>query len=65
MSLPAHVEDDRAAHELVGHDQEGRGRVGRQLRGPGQLLLHNLTEELIRRNGSTGRETKQQLEKPF
>ena len=42
MPLPAHVEDDGAAQELVGHDQEGRRRVMRTLGGGGQVILLDL-----------------------
>ena len=42
MPLPAHVEDDGAAQELVGHDQEGGRRVMRTLGGGGQVILLDL-----------------------
>ena len=42
VSLPSHVEDDGAAHQLVGHDQERRGRVERTFGGRGQVIVINL-----------------------
>ena len=39
MPLPAHIEDDGAAQELVGHDEEGGGRVVGTLRCVGQVIL--------------------------
>ena len=43
VPLSAHVEDDGAAQELVGHDQEGGGRVMGSLRDVGQvILLHSV-----------------------
>ena len=42
MPLPSHIEDDGAAHQLVGHDQEGGGRVEGTLGGRGQVLVINL-----------------------
>ena len=39
VPLPPHVEDDRPAQQLVGHDQEGGGRVERSLGGRAQLIL--------------------------
>ena len=42
VSLPSHVEDDGAAQQLVGHDQEGGGRLEGTLGGGGQVLLLDL-----------------------
>ena len=39
VPLPPHVEDDRPAQQLVGHDQEGGGRVEWSLGGWAQLIL--------------------------
>ena len=47
VPLPAHVEDDRAAQQLVGHDQEGGGRVERALGGWAQLILLHLTRSSL------------------
>ena len=45
VPLSAHVEDDGAAQELVGHDQEGGGRLEGTLGGGGQVVLLRLTIE--------------------
>ena len=47
VPLPPHVEDDRAAQQLVGHDQEGGGRVERSLGGRAQLILLHLTRSSL------------------
>ena len=39
VPLPPHVEDDGAAQQLVGHDQERGGRVEWSLRGRAQVIL--------------------------
>ena len=39
VPLPAHIEDDGAPQQLVGHDQERGGRVERSLGGRAQLIL--------------------------
>ena len=39
VSLPSHIEDDGAPHQLVGHDQERGGRVEGTLRGRGQVVV--------------------------
>ena len=45
VSLPSHVKDDGAAQQLVGHDQEGGGRLEGTLGGGGQVVLLRLTIE--------------------
>ena len=42
VSLPSHIEDDGAPHQLVGHDQERGGRVEGTLRGQGQVIIFDL-----------------------
>ena len=42
VPLPAHIEDDRPAQQLVGHDQERGGRVERTLGGRAQILVIQL-----------------------
>ena len=42
VSLPSHVKDDGAAQQLVGHDQEGGGRLEGTLGGGGQVLIFHL-----------------------
>ena len=44
VSLPSHVENDGAAQQLVGHDQERGGRVEWSLRGRGQVIIIYLLE---------------------
>ena len=45
VSLPSHVKDDGAAQQLVGHNQEGGGRLEGTLGGGGQVVLLRLTIE--------------------
>ena len=42
VSLPSNIEDDRPAQQLVGHDQEGGGRLEGTLGGGGQVLIFHL-----------------------
>ena len=39
VSLPSNIEDDRPSHQLVGNDQEGRGRVVRSLWCRAQVII--------------------------
>ena len=54
VSLPSHVEDDGAAHQLVGHDQERRGRVEGTFGGRGQVILLHLQTNIVQIHISSG-----------
>ena len=45
VSLPSNIEDHRTSQQLVGHDQEGGGRLEGTLGGGGQVVLLRLTIE--------------------
>ena len=47
MPLPAHVEDDGAAQQLVGHDEEGGRRVMGSLRDVVQVILLHFVKTLL------------------
>ena len=50
VPLPSHIEDDGAAHQLVGHDQERGRRVEGTLRGRGQVIILYLNKYYLNIN---------------